>query len=305
MKFAVTGSSGFVGGHLSRLLATEGHELVLISRRNGIDVTNAGAMAQAFKGCQAVIHCAGINREIGKQTYSAVHVEGTRTVINCAERAGVSKVVFMSFLRARPDCGSAYHESKWAAEEIVRASTVDYTVVKAGMTYGRGDHMLDHLSHSLYTIPIFATVGIVEKPIRPLAIQDLLAVLRACAVDSRLSRQTVAVVGAEELLLSQAVHRVARILGKRVFVVRCPITIQRVLAQLFEWTMTIPLIAKAQVRILSEGVVEPATRCAPLPADLMPQQNFDERNIRAGLPPPGRFRVQDLRVCSGSLSRKY
>jgi NADH dehydrogenase len=233
-----------------------------------------------------------------------VHVEGTRTVINCAERAGVSKVVFMSFLRARPDCGSAYHESKWAAEEIVRASTVDYTVVKAGMTYGRGDHMLDHLSHSLYTIPIFATVGIVEKPIRPLAIQDLLAVLRACAVDSRLSRQTVAVVGAEELLLSQAVRRVARILGKRVFVVRCPITIQRVLAQLFEWTMTIPLIAKAQVRILSEGVVEPATRCAPLPADLMPQQNFDERNIRAGLPPPGRFRVQDLRVCSGSLSRK-
>jgi uncharacterized protein YbjT (DUF2867 family) len=100
------------------------------------------------------------------------------------------------------------------------------------MTYGLGDHMLDHLSHSLYTIPIFATVGIVEKPIRPLAIQDLLAVLRACAVDSRLSRQTVAVVGAEELLLSQAVRRVARILGKRVFVVRCPITIQRVLASI-------------------------------------------------------------------------
>jgi len=305
MKLAVTGSSGFVGGHLARLLATEGHELVLISRRSGIDVTNAGAMAEAFKGCQAVIHCAGINREIGKQTYSAVHVEGTRTVVNCAERAGVSKVVSISFLRARPNCGSAYHESKWAAEEIVRASSLDYTIVKAGMTYGRGDHMLDHLSHSLYTIPIFATVGIREKPIRPLAIQDLLVVLRACAVDGRLSRQTVAVLGAEELLLSQAVRRVAGIIGKRVFVVPCPITIQHVLAQFFEWTMTVPLVAKAQVRILSEGVVEPATNCAPLPPDLMPQQRFDEANIRAGLPPPGRFRLKDLRFCSGSFSLKY
>jgi len=107
--------------------------------------------------------------------YSAVHVEGTRNVIGSAERAGVSKVVLMSFLRARPGCGSAYHESKWAAEEMVRSSTLDYTIVKSGMTYGRGDHMLDHLSHSLYTIPMFATVGIVEKPIRPLAIEDLLA----------------------------------------------------------------------------------------------------------------------------------
>ncbi len=305
MKIAVTGSTGFVGGHLSRLLASEGHEIVLISRRNGIEVTNAAALTHAFAGCQSVIHCAGINREFGKQTYSAVHVEGTRTVINSAKRAGVSKVVLMSFLRARPGCGSAYHESKWAAEEIVRASTLDYTIIKAGMTYGRGDHMLDHLSHSLYTFPIFATVGIVEKPIRPLAVQDLVAVLRASAVDGRLSRQTIAIVGAEELRLSEAVRRVAGILGKRVFVMPCPIAIQYVLAQLFEWTMTVPLVAKAQVKILSEGVVEPATPCDPLPADLTPQQRFVEANIRAGLPPPGRFGVHDLRFCSSSLSRKF
>jgi uncharacterized protein YbjT (DUF2867 family) len=303
MKFAVTGSSGFVGGHLSRLLATEGHEVVSISRRNQINVTDAGALTRAFVGCQAVIHCAGINREIGRQTYSAVHVEGTQTVIDCAQRAGVSKVVFMSFLRARPNCGSAYHESKWAAEEIIRTSTLDYTIVKAGMTYGRGDHMLDHLSHSLYTIPLFATVGIVEKPIRPLAIDDLVAVLRASAVDGRLSRQTVAVVGPEELRLSQAVRRVAAILGKRVLVLPCPIAIQGMLAQVFEWTMTVPLVAKAQVRILSEGVVEPAMHCDPLPAHLTPQVKFDEANIRAGLPPPGRLRLQDLRFCS-CLSRR-
>jgi NADH dehydrogenase len=298
MKIAITGSSGFVGRHLYPTLASEGHDLVLISRRTGVNVTDLRALTAMFTGCEAVIHCAGINREIGKQTYAAVHVEGTRTVVNAAEQAGVSRLVLMSFLRARPDCGSGYHESKWAAEEIVRASKLDYTVVKAGMTYGLGDHMLDHISHSIYTLPVFATVGIVERPIRPLAIKDLVAVLRASAVDGRLSRQTVAVVGAEQLFLSEALRRVGSVLGKRVLVVPCPVVLQFMLAQLFEWTMTVPLVSKAQVRILSEGVVEPAPQCDPLPDDLKPRQEFVEANIRAGLPSPERFGIQHMRCCA-------
>jgi len=218
-------------------------------------------------------------------------------VVDAAQRAGVTRLAFMSFLRARPRCGSPYHESKWAAEEIVRASGLDYTIVKAGMTYGLGDHMLDHLSHALHTLPIFATVGLSEQPIRPLAVDDLVTVLHAAVVDGRLSRQSVAMVGAEQLRLSEAVRRVAAVLGKRVVIVPSPIVLQYALAQLFEWTMTVPLVAKAQVRILSEGVLEPATPCDPLPADLVPQHGFTEANIRAGLPAPGRFGLRDLRVC--------
>jgi uncharacterized protein YbjT (DUF2867 family) len=188
-------------------------------------------------------------------------------------------------------------ESKWAAEEIVRASALDYTILKAGMTYGRGDHMLDHLSHSLHTLPVFATVGITEPPIRPLAVDDLMTILRAALVDGRLLRQTVAVVGAEEMRLSDAVRRVAAVLGKRLLVVPCPIAVQYALAQLFEWTMTVPLVAKAQVTILREGVMEAATPCDPLPVDLVAQGRFTEKNIRAGLPAPGRFGLRDLRAC--------
>jgi NADH dehydrogenase len=62
-----------------------------------------------------VAHCAGINREIGDQTGKRVHIEGTTNVIEAAKRAGVRKLIMLSFLRARPDCGSPYHESTWAA----------------------------------------------------------------------------------------------------------------------------------------------------------------------------------------------
>jgi len=314
MKIVITGGSGFVGGHLGRELGAEGHELVLLARGlsgkgpriaespqvNVVanDLSDVAVLEQAFAGCNAVAHCAGINREIDAQTYEAVHVQGTRNVVEAARRAGMRKIVLMSFLRARPDCGSPYHESKWAAEEIVRNSGLNYTIVKAGMVYGRGDHMLDHLSHSFHTIPLVATVGFQQKHIRPLAIEDLVRILRAALVDERLDRQTVAVTGAEQLYLSEAAHRVARVLQRRLFIFPLPVWFHYALAQAFEWTMTVPLVARAQVRILSEGVVEPGTPSDPLPADLAPTRRFTEEQIRKGLPKPGPFGLSDLRCCA-------
>jgi nucleoside-diphosphate-sugar epimerase len=294
MRIAITGGTGFVGSHLAARLRAEGVEVVAIGRAVAA-IDDVNALASAFAGCDAVAHCAGINREIGIQTYARVHVEGTRTVVEAARRAGVRKIVFMSFLRARPDCGSPYHESKWASEELVRGSGLDFTIVKAGMTYGRGDHMLDHLSHALHTFPLFLTVGFREKPVRPLAIDDLVEVLRASLVDGRLLRQTVAVTGAEEMTLSDAVRRVARVIGARPLLLPAPVWLHALLAHVWEWTMNVPLAATAQVRILSEGVVEPAPFADELPVDLAPRRRFTEEQIRAGLPAPGRFGLADLR----------
>ncbi len=262
------------------------------------DLSDPAALAEAFAGCDAVAHCAGINREIGRQTYRKVHIEATRKVVGAAQQAGVRKILLMSFLRARPDCGSPYHESKWAAEEIVRASGLDYTIIRAGMVYGRGDHMLDHMSHALYTFPLFAMVGLKEKGIRPLAIEDLVVILRAAIVDGRMTRKTMAVTGAEELLLSEAVQRVARVTRKKIRMVRAPIWFHYLLARVCEWTMKVPLVARAQVRILSEGVVEPALPCDSLPYDLMPTRSFTDDQIRKGLPEPGPFGIRDLRWCA-------
>lgn len=309
MKIAITGGTGFVGWHLAERLAGEGHDVVTISRRSataastGIrrvvaDLSDVEALVTAFTGCDAIAHCAGINREIGDQTYRAVHVDGTRHVVEAARRADVRKVALMSFLRARPNCGSAYHESKWAAEEIVRGSGLDYTVIKAGMVYGLGDHMLDHLSRSLHTIPIFAAVGCHELPIRPLAIDDLTEILYASLVGGRLPRSTVAVTGAEELLLSEAVRRVARVMKKRVAIIPMPVFMHYLLAHVFEWTMRVPLAAWAQVRILAEGVTEAAPVVGGVPEDLLPRRRFTDEQIHRGLPVPGGFTLHDLRCAA-------
>jgi len=304
MKIAITGATGFVGSHLTTRLISEGHEVVRIARRRIGDaivhsgLENVDQLTAAFAECKAVAHCAGINREIRDQTYARVHVEGTRNVVAAAKNAGVEKIVLLSFLRARPDCGSPYHESKWAAEEIVRDSGLDYTVIKAGIVYGRGDHMLDHLSHALHTFPVFGLVGVKEKSIRPLAVEDLVHVMRAALVDRRMKRQTIALVGPEEIYLSEAVLRVAEVVGKRPLMFPLPVVCHELMARAFERFMKVPLTSLAQIRILSEGVVEPGSPVVPVPYDLIPTRRFTAEQIRNGLPQPGPFCVGDLRWCS-------
>ena len=306
MRIAITGANGFVGTHLTHRLESEGHELVLISRHcrkddNRVvanDLSDATVLRELFRDCKVVAHCAGINREIGKQTYQRVHIQGTRNVVEAARAAGVEKIVLMSFLRARASCGSPYHESKWEAEEIVRNSGLDYTIIKAGVIYGLGDHMLDHLSHALHTFPVFATVGLKEKSVRPLAVEDLAHVMRAAIVDRRMRRQTIALLGPEEVYLSEAVCRVAEVIGKRPFMFPLPVFCHQLMAHVFERTMKVPLTSLAQVRILSEGVVEAGSPVTPIPYDLVPTRRFTSEQIRNGLPQPKPFCAGDLRLCS-------
>lgn len=320
MRIAITGGTGFVGGHLAEALSRSGHEAVVISRGAdhrpwaqevirlpGVSVAQTSiadqeGLAQAFDSCEAVAHCAGINREIGPQTYDSIHVRGTANVVRAAEQAGARRLALLSFLRARPDCGSPYHESKWAAEELVRGSSLEWTVLKPGMMFGRGDHMLDHLSHALHTFPLF--VGIGPRRIRPLAVGDAVKVLVAALVDGRLPRKTVGLVGPTEIGFDDAARLVGQVLGKRRPFVRAPIAFHYVMAWLAERLMTVPLLSLAQVRILEEEVVEAAAAVDSLPDDLAPSTPFDRASIRLGLPDPGPFGPADLRWCSERQRRR-
>jgi len=183
----------------------------------------------------------------------------------------------------------------------VRSSGLDFTVLKAGVVYGRGDHLLDHLARSIMTIRLFALVGLRDAPVRPVAVEDVVRIFEA-ALAGRLSRRTLAVTGPELLPFSGAVRRVAQAVGRHVYVFPAPVWFHRVLAWGLERVMSIPLISLAQVRMLAEGIAEPLPGCDLPPDDLAPRRAFTIGQIRAGLPDLRAFGWEDLRCRSGKTA---
>jgi hypothetical protein len=112
-----------------------------------------------------------------------------------------------------------------------------------------------------------------------------------------LPRQTVAVLGPEELTLRDAVRRVARVVGKRPVMFPLPVWFHYILGWFVERIMTVPLVSVAQVQMLSEGLSEPWQPCELLPTELAPKIPFSEEQIGRGLPPGGSFGVRDIRCC--------
>ncbi|MEK6821283.1 MAG: NAD-dependent epimerase/dehydratase family protein [archaeon] len=96
MKILLTGSTGMIGKAILAQLPKK-HQVVEVSREKGIDITQKGAMANAMKGVNVVIHtAASLDEMAGKEEMQKVNVEGTQNVLDAAEKEGVKKFIHVS-----------------------------------------------------------------------------------------------------------------------------------------------------------------------------------------------------------------
>jgi uncharacterized protein YbjT (DUF2867 family) len=146
---AVTGGTGFVGGHLLRAARAAGCELRALTRgwrpaEPGIAwiegaLDRPDSLAALCDGADAIVHVAGLINAASRAGFEAVNVGGTLAMIDAARAAGVRRFVHISSLAAREPDLSDYGWSKAKAERLVAASGLDWTIVRPPAIYGPGD----------------------------------------------------------------------------------------------------------------------------------------------------------------------
>ncbi len=159
LTIALTGASGFVGAHVLEHLLRAGHPVRALVRKPAdlsgqhanLTVVPGGlfdesALTELMTGAEAVVHLVGIiDEKPGKgQTFERIHIEGTERLLAAATAIGsksprarhVTRWVQMSALGARPNAPARYHQTKWQAEERVRASGLAWTIFRPSIIHG-------------------------------------------------------------------------------------------------------------------------------------------------------------------------
>jgi NADH dehydrogenase len=187
MKILVTGGTGVVGESAVRALHRRGHTVRVLSRNAGRDekwwpagvdgwagdISDEKSVRGSADGCDVVLHVAGIvDEQPPTHTFQAVNIDGTRYVVLEAERAGVKKVVYVSSLGAERG-QSEYHRSKFVAEDVVRAFTRDWVVLRPGAVYGPGDEHVSVLLRMIRSLPVIPTIGDGTQRFQPMWHEDL------------------------------------------------------------------------------------------------------------------------------------
>ena len=149
MILAITGGTGFVGGALIRHAVAAGHTVRALARRpqperDGVTwiagaLDEAVALDRLVAGSDAVVHVAGIVNAPDRAGFAAGNVEGTEAILAAATHAGAMPFVHVSSLAAREPDLSNYGWSKAAAERLVAASSLPWSIVRPPGIYGPGD----------------------------------------------------------------------------------------------------------------------------------------------------------------------
>ena len=168
MNVFVTGGTGFVGAHLVKALRARGDRVTALVRKPALaeqlgwgqdvrrvagDLGDELALRDGCAGADVVFHVAGKIVARSAAEFMATNRDGTANVLEAARDAGVRRFVHVSSLavagpttpghpidESRPPAPvTNYGRSKLAAELLVRAAGVEWTIVRPPVVYGEWD----------------------------------------------------------------------------------------------------------------------------------------------------------------------
>jgi Predicted nucleoside-diphosphate-sugar epimerases len=169
MKIVVIGGSGLIGAKLVRNLRQLGHEVVAASPSLGINSVTGEGLAEALNGAQVVVDVTNSPSFEDKAVLDFFETS-TRNLLAAEEAAGVQHHVALSVVGTDSLLQSGYFRAKMAQENLLQASRVPYTIVRATQFF-------EFVGGIAYTSTEGQNVRLSSAWVQPIASEDVAAAL--------------------------------------------------------------------------------------------------------------------------------
>ena len=245
----VTGAGGFVGGHVVHEL--RGRDLpvrCLVRKPRKVprleawgcelaegDMTDPASLERAVEGVDTVVHLVAV-RQGPAELFRRVMVDGTRSLLAAAERAGVGRFVHMSALGVTEETKDAvpYYRAKWDTEQLVRASAIPFVIFRPSFVFAGDGGILPTFVKLARLAPVTPIIGSGRQRIQPLWAGDVAGYFAESVEREGLTGKTFELGGPDVVSWNEFWERLKRIRGMRRPSVHVPVGLMRMNALVTE-----------------------------------------------------------------------
>jgi nucleoside-diphosphate-sugar epimerase len=233
----ITGASGFLGRRLVRAAVQQGRRVRALVRNSCLsgepdclihqaDITDPSTLGAAVEGVESVIHAAATTSETAPDESLSwrTNVAGTRNLLQACRDAGVRRWIQISSLSANPGNTSVYGRSKFAADEEVRRSGLQWTILQPGTIYGPGNRgLFAKMVRLTSAVPVVPVIGAGTQLMRPIHVDDVAEAALTCLDHETTVRRTYSLGGRDVVTFNDFLRRLMEAQGKPKPLVHLPL----------------------------------------------------------------------------------
>jgi uncharacterized protein YbjT (DUF2867 family) len=234
-KILLTGATGFIGKALTRHFAETDYSIRALIHPSskspdlpkGIPVeafvsglNDLRGLRAAMVGVDIVYHLASEEALGARGNLLETDIQGTSNLIQAAEESGIQKFLYLSHLGA--DRASAYPvmTAKAIAEDHIRKSSLDYTILRSGIVFGSQDRFTIPLAKLIRRVPlIFPLPDQGETLLQPLWIEDLANIMMWAVENPKTRRELYEIGGPEQLSFREIISIMLEVMGLKRYLV--------------------------------------------------------------------------------------
>ncbi|HQZ40465.1 MAG TPA: SDR family oxidoreductase [Vicinamibacterales bacterium] len=186
----LTGATGYVGGRLLRQFEEDGRSVRCLARDTTRlpatdpaievvqgDVLDESSLDRAFIGVETAYYL--VHSMAGKADFADADRRAADNFGRAAARAGVQRIVYLGGLTGGPGTLSAHLQSRADTGDVLRQSGVPVIEFRASVVVGAGSLSFEMIQALVERLPVMLCPRWVDTLTQPIAIDDVLAYLRA------------------------------------------------------------------------------------------------------------------------------